>query len=51
MKHEIIEKPDACVVVFTGEIDLESSPVAREILIKCFKNTRTSRRRSQAEMT
>ena len=40
MKHEIIEKPDACVVVFSGEIDLESSPVAREILIKCFENTK-----------
>jgi anti-sigma B factor antagonist len=39
MKHEIIEKPGAKVVVFSGEIDLESSPVAREILIKCFKNT------------
>ena len=39
MKHEIIEKPGACVVVFSGEIDLESSPVAREILIKCYAST------------
>ena len=40
MKYEITEKPGACVVAFSGEIDLESSPVAREILIKCFENTR-----------
>ena len=40
MKHEIIEKPDARVVVFSGEIDLESSPIAREILIKSFQNTK-----------
>ena len=40
MKHEIIEKPDARVVVFSGEIDLESSPIAREILIKSFRNTK-----------
>ncbi|MGB5438472.1 MAG: STAS domain-containing protein [Gammaproteobacteria bacterium] len=39
MEHEIIEKPGASVVVFSGEIDLQSSPVAREILIKCFKKT------------
>ena len=38
MEHEIIEKPGASIVVFSGEIDLQSSPVAREILIKCFKN-------------
>ena len=43
MKHEIIEKPGASVVVFSGEIDLESSPVAREILIKCFKNTKKAK--------
>ena len=39
MEHEIIEKPGASVVVFSGEIDLQSSPIAREILIKCFKKT------------
>ena len=43
MKHEIIEKPGASVVVFSGEIDLESSPVAREVLIKCFKNARKAK--------
>lgn len=39
MKHEITEKQGACVVAFSGEVDLESSPVAREVLIKCFENT------------
>lgn len=40
MKHEISEKQGASVVTFTGEIDLESSPAAREILLKCFASTR-----------
>jgi anti-sigma B factor antagonist len=40
MKHEISEKQGASVVTFTGEIDLESSPAAREILLKCFVSTR-----------
>jgi anti-sigma B factor antagonist len=40
MKHEISEKQGASVVTFTGEIDLESSPAAREILLKCFTSTR-----------
>lgn len=39
MKHEIQEKQGACVVAFKGEVDLESSPEAREILLKCFANT------------
>ena len=39
MKHEIHEKQGACVVAFKGEVDLESSPEAREILLKCFENT------------
>ena len=39
MEHEITEKSGACVVVFKGEVDLESSPAAREILLKCFENT------------
>jgi anti-sigma B factor antagonist len=39
MKHEISQKQDATVVAFSGEIDLESSPAAREILLKCFDST------------
>ena len=39
MKHEILEKQGASIVVFTGEIDLESSPAARETLLKCFEHT------------
>lgn len=39
MKHEILQKQGAYVVVFSGEIDLESSPAARETLLECFKNT------------
>jgi anti-sigma B factor antagonist len=40
MNHEIIEKPGACVVAFTGEVDLESSPAARKVLLNCFDKTR-----------
>jgi anti-sigma B factor antagonist len=39
MKHEIVQKQGATVVIFRGEIDLESSPAARETLLKCFGNT------------
>ena len=39
MKHEISEKQGASVVAFTGEVDLESSPAAREILLKCLEST------------
>jgi anti-sigma B factor antagonist len=39
MKYEILEKPGVSIVVFTGEIDLESSPAAREVLLKCFGHT------------
>ena len=39
MKHEISQKQDSSVVAFSGEIDLESSPAAREILLKCFEST------------
>ena len=41
MKHEISEKQGASVVTFTGEVDLESSPAAREILLKCLESTGT----------
>ena len=39
MNHEILEKQGASIVVFTGEIDLESSPAARETLLKCFEHS------------
>ena len=32
-------KQGASVVAFTGEVDLESSPAAREILLKCLEST------------
>ncbi len=38
MKHEIVEKQGASIVVFSGEIDLETSPSARKTLLKCFEN-------------
>jgi anti-sigma B factor antagonist len=34
MKHEVIRKQGASVVVLKGDVDLESSPAAREILLK-----------------
>jgi len=39
MKHEITVKQGTNIVAFSGEIDLESSPAAREILLKCFELT------------
>ena len=34
MKHEVIEKHGVSIVVLKGDVDLESSPAAREILLK-----------------
>ena len=39
MKHEILKRQGSSIVVFKGEIDLDSSPAARKILLKCFENT------------
>ncbi len=39
MNHQISEQQGASVVAFTGEIDLESSPAAREILLKCLESS------------
>ncbi len=36
MKHEIVEKQGVSIVIFSGEIDLDSSPAARKTLLKCF---------------
>ena len=34
MKHEVIKKQGATIVVLKGDVDLESSPAAREVLLK-----------------
>ena len=34
MKHEVIKKQGAAIVVLKGDVDLESSPAAREVLLK-----------------
>ena len=35
MEHEIKEEGDAIIVAFSGDVDLESSPDARKILLEC----------------
>jgi len=35
MQHEVREEGGAVVVALTGEIDLEHSPKAREVLLEC----------------
>ena len=35
MEHEISERDGAVVVAFTGDVDLQSSPEARQILLGC----------------
>lgn len=35
MQHEVREEGGAVVVAFAGEIDLEHSPKAREVLLEC----------------
>jgi anti-sigma B factor antagonist len=34
MKHEVVKKQGASIVVLKGDVDLESSPAAREVLLK-----------------
>ena len=34
MKHEVIKNQGASIVVLKGDVDLESSPAAREVLLK-----------------
>jgi anti-sigma B factor antagonist len=34
MKHEVIRKPGVSIVILKGDVDLESSPTAREVLLK-----------------
>lgn len=33
MKHRIEQKPEGIVVSFEGDVDLQSSPVARDVLL------------------
>ena len=35
MEHEIKEESGAIIVSFSGDVDLESSPAARKILLEC----------------
>ncbi len=35
MEHEIKEDSGAIIVAFSGDVDLESSPDARKILLEC----------------
>ena len=39
MRHEVIKKPGVSIVVLKGDVDLESSPTAREILLKSVSGT------------
>lgn len=39
MRHEVIKKPGVSIVVLKGDVDLESSPTAREILLKSVAGT------------
>ncbi len=37
MKHEIKEKDGTVIVAFEGDIDMQSSPEARKVLLECLK--------------
>lgn len=39
MQHEVREQGGAVVVAFAGEIDLEHSPKAREVLLECVERS------------
>jgi anti-sigma B factor antagonist len=41
MKHEIRESGGHTVVVFEGDVDLDSSPAARKVLLECVKLKRS----------
>ncbi len=40
MKHRIEEKQGATIVSLDGDVDLESSPAAREVLMKCVSDAK-----------
>ena len=37
MKHHIKEKDGAVIIAFEGDIDMQSSPEARKVLLDCLK--------------
>lgn len=41
MKHEIREENNTTIVCLKGDVDLESSPEARRILMECVKKGRS----------
>jgi anti-sigma B factor antagonist len=41
MKHEIRESGGHTVVAFEGDVDLDSSPAARKVLLECVKLRRS----------
>ena len=40
MKHEIRDNGGQIVVAFEGDVDLETSPVARKVLLDCLNRKR-----------
>ncbi|MFQ5764157.1 MAG: STAS domain-containing protein [Rhodospirillales bacterium] len=40
MKHEIKEEQDAIIVALEGDVDLQSSPEARKVLLECVGKRR-----------
>lgn len=40
MKHEIREKDGHIIVAFEGDVDLETSPAARKVLLDCVMRKR-----------
>lgn len=40
MEHELRRERGAAVVAFEGDIDLESSPRAREVMLRCLESER-----------
>ena len=40
MKHQVRDESGATVVSFEGDVDLESSPRAREVLLACVESRR-----------
>ena len=41
MQHEVTQKGDATIVALVGDVDLASSPIAREVLLKCVASRRS----------
>ena len=41
MQHEVREQGGATIVAFEGDVDLQSSPAARKILLECVDKSST----------